>query len=157
MQPTEYEGDGLMLRVATHGHEVKMLCTSVAERDAWTAWQLGNWTAPGGAADGFAWDRWSRALDQHVGLWYGGDEEGCDARANATRVLLQVADLPVAERQEPDAHLFYAGYGGEMIWEYQFGRCDAGRPDWPRECACDPDNCWWEGESCSKQDDSWCL
>ncbi|KAH8095683.1 tRNA (adenine-N6-)-methyltransferase [Aureococcus anophagefferens] len=70
-------------------------------------------------------DGWDRYLDQHLGIWYSGGEASCQARASALRVLL--ADVPYAERQQPDAHLFYAGYDGPFALEYQFEHCDADR------------------------------
>lgn len=84
---------------------------------------------------------WDRLLDQHVGLYYSGDATDCDARAKVTkRLLREDGRLAVAERQEPDAHELYVGYAGAVTWQYQFGNCDAGRPDAPSECACSSDN-----------------
>ena len=67
----------------------------------------------------------------------------------------------MAERHEPDAHLLYVGYPGTMAWEFQFENCSAGRPDWPQECGCSPENVWPQGDdTCTNYtigDNGWCL
>ena len=104
-------------------------------------------------------DGWDRYLDQHLGIWYSGGEASCQARASALRVLL--ADVPYAERQQPDAHLFYAGYDGPFALEYQFEHCDADRADAPAECGCTGNNnedTWYNltGDTCWAMGDDWC-
>ena len=104
-------------------------------------------------------DGWDRYLDQHLGVWYSGGEASCQARASALRVLL--ADVPYAERQQPDAHLFYAGYDGPFALEYQFENCDADRADAPAECGCTGNNnedTWYNltGDTCWAMGDDWC-
>ncbi|KAH8053671.1 tRNA (adenine-N6-)-methyltransferase [Aureococcus anophagefferens] len=61
--------------------------------------------------------RLDRYLDQHLGIWYSGRGE-LPGQRSALRVLL--ADVPYAERQQPDAHLFYAGYDGPLLWNTNF-------------------------------------
>ena len=80
-------------------------------------------------------------------------------RVHRMRVLL--ADVPYAERQQPDAHLFYAGYDGPFALEYQFEHCDADRADAPAECGCTGDNnedTWYNltGDTCWAMGDDWC-
>lgn len=88
-------------------------------------------------ASGYDWDH---VLDQHIGLFYAGAEEGCNDRAIKVRGLLDEAEIPRGERQETDAHEMYCGYTGPMTWQYQFRDCDAGRPSAPEECACVANN-----------------
>jgi len=138
---------------------------TVADLDAWTEAQLQTFVGPAGQEGGFRWDKWAHALDQHVGMWYSGEQKECSQRASDLRQALEEANTPVAERQEFDAHLFYAGYGGSsMAWEFQFAHCDAGRPAAPSECACDADNVLRSegdrvpGDSCPRQEmDNWCV
>lgn len=80
---------------------------------------------------------WDRYLDQHIGLWYdNADEDECNARAVKVRESITAASIPYAERSEPDAHLFYVGYTGNMAFEYQFPSCDGGVSDATSESAC---------------------
>lgn len=80
---------------------------------------------------------WDRFLDQHLGVWYSGEDIGaCNARAAALREMTHADSVPTAERAQSDAHLFYAGYDGPIAWEYQFANCDADRPSAPEECGC---------------------
>ncbi|KAH8068513.1 hypothetical protein JL721_6658 [Aureococcus anophagefferens] len=77
-------------------------------------------------------DGWDRYLDQHLGIW-----------------------------QQPDAHLFYAGYDGPFALEYQFEHCDADRADAPAECGCTGNNnedTWYNltGDACWAMGDDWC-
>jgi len=83
---------------------------------------------------------WDHILDQHLGMWYGQPKGECEPLASKVRAHLVEDHLPVGERQEPDAHLFYVGYPGPMAWEYQFQHCDAGHPEAGTECACRADN-----------------
>ncbi|KAH8066579.1 hypothetical protein JL722_1026 [Aureococcus anophagefferens] len=74
-----------------------------------------------------SWDRW---LDQHLGLWYAGGEEKCDALISDLHADLEAAGVPYAERQQADALLIYAGFGygaGALAVEYQFADCAAER------------------------------
>ena len=107
----------------------------------------------------YSWDAW---LDQHVGLWYSGDETSCSVRAAAIREALQRDRVPVGERCEPDAHEVYSGFAGTMSWEFQFAHCDP-NPEAPSECACIGSNneeAWMNttGGTCVQvsDDEGWC-
>lgn len=56
------------------------------------------------SAYGGAWYNWDHLLDQHVGLWFGGDAASCDDRFLPLREALAEAKVPVGERGESDAH-----------------------------------------------------
>ncbi|KAH8094278.1 hypothetical protein JL720_4272 [Aureococcus anophagefferens] len=106
-----------------------------------------------------SWDRW---LDQHLGLWYAGGEEKCDALISDLHADLEAAGVPFAERQQADALLIYAGFGygaGALAVEYQFADCTA---DAPSECACDASNNdglfeATTGDTCWALGDDWCA
>ena len=106
-----------------------------------------------------SWDRW---LDQHLGLWYAGGEEKCDALISDLHADLEAAGVPFAERQQADALLIYAGFGygaGALAVEYQFADCAA---DAPSECACDASNNdglfeATTGDTCWALGDDWCA
>jgi len=103
---------------------------------------------------------WDHVLDQHLGLWYGGGATDCGPRAEAVREALLAQHLPVGERDEPDAHLFYVGYQGPMSWEYQFQHCNAGHPEAGAECACHALNRPADDGSCPRNHTdgtNWCI
>lgn len=109
------------------------------------------------------WYNWDHLMDQHIGLWYSGDEEACSERAANVRAGLSEAGIAVGERGESDAHEMYCGYAGPMTWQYQWQHCDADRSDAPSECACVGSNNNEDyrkvtgGENCkTNSDDDWC-
>ena len=64
-----------------------------------------------------SWYGWDHMMDQHLGIWYDGEEESCLDLASLVRDGLESAGISVGERQESDAHEMYSGYGGTISWE----------------------------------------
>ena len=64
-----------------------------------------------------SWHGWDHMMDQHLGLWYDGEEESCLELSETVRDGLESAGISVGERQESDAHEMYSGYSGSISWE----------------------------------------
>lgn len=82
------------------------------------------------------WMSWDRGFDQHIGMFFDGPYDECMELSSLVRERLSADGVSVGERGEPDAHEMYSGYAGPMTWQYQWGKCDAGRASAPEECAC---------------------
>ena len=94
---------------------------------------------------GVTWNSWDHFLDQHIGLMFAGDGDGCAAEGDAVQAMLEERpDVPVGARKKHGKNIthFYTGYEGSMTWEYWFA-CTwpaATKRDIVDVCTCVPEN-----------------